>query len=914
MSVHTLEEAQVMVSKALWYEASIEAMGDSSWLSGAICLSSSEGQGGSNDDVRSDIICDLQSEGGYAPADKLYHSLGNDTAANISAKLNEGRGYLTYLGHGSGVSWATTSPAYGNMHVKALENAFKLPFVVDVSCSNGEFDSSVGDCFAEAWTKTGTVAEPRAAIGIYSASTPAAWDEPAEMAVGMAHGLLEQGVRNWGALAAAGRAYMLQLIPFGSSEETCHQYVVFGDPSLSLRTGKAAPLDVTHPHVIPLGGVDVEFIVQAQGAPVTGATVVLEQSDAYSVMGKTDDLGHLTLFVDAPAPGDVFLTVFAADCLPYQSTLETLVPGCGIVQMSPAAPNCESLLTVTVFDSDLNADPDAPEQMTLTASTSGGKLQDIFMTESDSNSGKFVGQLQLSGQPGQFKLEAAHLDTVTVAYADESCDGELLTVESVLVVDCEAPEISAVKVDEIGALGATITFLTDEKSSGGVSFGTSAPGDEEKTSGVSSVAHEIELEGLTPDTGYLFSVSAKDVAGNATVDDNDGAFFQFSTLSCVPSCGDKSCGSDGCGGTCGQCCESQVCENGVCFGGPGCESSESPGCAGCACEECTCDLDPYCCQVQWDDLCVEECVDQCGGCVAQPDCEGKECGPDGCGGLCGECPGSWTCTDEYLCVENCLEQCDGKECGSDGCGGQCGDCEEGETCESGACLEPCSGYSFEGCCVYDVLHYCDEDFAMEVDCSALGLTCGWKESTGWYDCVEDQLPSGKPELPLWCPGTCPPQCDGKECGPDGCGGVCGNCEAGSVCENGLCSPDCMPQCDEKECGDDGCEGSCGDCGMGELCEAGKCENACVPACTNKECGPDGCGSVCGACAPGMVCSAQFVCEVEQYEDDVVAVEPVQEEPKSGGSGGCSAGPVSHGPAPMLLLMLIGLLAVRRRCC
>lgn len=38
------------------------------------------------------------------------------------------------------------------------------------------------------------------------------------------------------------------------------------------------------------------------------------------------------------------------------------------------------------------------------------------------------------------------------------------------------------------------------------------------------------------------------------------------------------------------------------------------GCASCGCQSCVCALDEYCCDVQWDSVCVSLCNDSCGGC------------------------------------------------------------------------------------------------------------------------------------------------------------------------------------------------------------------------------------------------------------------------------------------------------------
>ncbi len=68
-----------------------------------------------------------------------------------------------------------------------------------------------------------------------------------------------------------------------------------------------------------------------------------------------------------------------------------------------------------------------------------------------------------------------------------------------------------------------------------------------------------------------------------------------------------------------------------------------------------------------------------------PQCEGnRQCGPDGCGGLCGECSGGTQCDiSSGQCRANpCVPQCSfvqnntsvAKTCGDDGCDGVCGSC------------------------------------------------------------------------------------------------------------------------------------------------------------------------------------------------------------------------------------------------
>ena len=109
---------------------------------------------------------------------------------------------------------------------------------------------------------------------------------------------------------------------------------------------------------------------------------------------------------------------------------------------------------------------------------------------------------------------------------------------------------------------------------------------------------------------------------------------------------------------------------------------------------------------------------------------------------------------------------------------------------------------------------------------------------------------------------CVPQCDGKVCGPDGCGSICGFCPYGKACnEDGTeCTLVCDPitPCQGKVCGPDGCGGTCGECDAGFKCgEDGQCYLVeCVPNCEGRECGPDGCGGVCGTCKGIQLCNEQ----------------------------------------------------------
>ncbi len=85
--------------------------------------------------------------------------------------------------------------------------------------------------------------------------------------------------------------------------------------------------------------------------------------------------------------------------------------------------------------------------------------------------------------------------------------------------------------------------------------------------------------------------------------------------------------------------------------------------------------------------------DQNGKCqsVCTPSCTGKQCGPDGCGTFCGTCVKPQVCSDAGQCVA-CVPKCGGKSCGDDGCGGACGFCPAGQSCDTtnGLCKLGCT--------------------------------------------------------------------------------------------------------------------------------------------------------------------------------------------------------------------------------
>ena len=267
------------------------------------------------------------------------------------------------------------------------------------------------------------------------------------------------------------------------------------------------------------------------------------------------------------------------------------------------------------------------------------------------------------------------------------------------------------------------------------------------------------------------------------------------------------------------------------------------------------------------------CIDSTGQCTDAciPNCALKQCGDDGCGGSCGECPPTAPNCDpsNNLCTALCIPTCGDVECGSDGCGGSCG------VCDSNApyCIEGLCYADPEGTC----LPACD---GKQCGANGCGGNCGvcpptaptcidglcggiCQANCSGKQCGDDGCGGSCGECPDWAPSCvqnfcvddCVPDCIGKVCGDDGCGGVCGFCSATAACVSGQCILGCDNPCEGKQCGDDGCGGSCGACGGNFVCQNGICTDGsgCTPNCFGKQCGTDGCGGSCGACTGTLQC-------------------------------------------------------------
>ena len=120
-----------------------------------------------------------------------------------------------------------------------------------------------------------------------------------------------------------------------------------------------------------------------------------------------------------------------------------------------------------------------------------------------------------------------------------------------------------------------------------------------------------------------------------------------------PNCSGKQCGDDGNGNSCGVCDTTKSCQNNQCIACP----TQRPDNIQCGIDIC---LKDWPC----DDTKKVCNNNTCMACV--PDCNGKKCGDDGCGGSCGVCPSEETCINNN-CLNCPTQRPANMECGTDIC-------------------------------------------------------------------------------------------------------------------------------------------------------------------------------------------------------------------------------------------------------
>ncbi|HOW69423.1 MAG TPA: S8 family serine peptidase [Phycisphaerae bacterium] len=339
--------------------------------------------------------------------------------------------------------------------------------------------------------------------------------------------LLRTGSLREGSLSQGeSKTYLVQVPPGTTSLKAT---VAWDDPPAAVNTIPALVNDLD---VVAIGpaGTDIHY-------PWTLEPLHPERE---AVRSQPDRLNNLEqVVVDSPEPG-LWMVRIHGYTVPVGPQSYSLVAtpslvGCsatGTVSLGAQAYRCDRAAVVTVNDCDLNADPAVSDTTTVRiASTSDPAGRDLVLTEVGSDTGAFAGSTALSSTPSPDQLLVLHGDTLTATYHDADAGAGLpAQTAASAAVDCLAPAIADLKIEELTALGAVVSFTTDEPSFARVRFGSACGAlDRTAVGAATDRTHRLVLSGLLPATRYEYLVEVTDAAGNLTREDAGGSCMAFAT-------------------------------------------------------------------------------------------------------------------------------------------------------------------------------------------------------------------------------------------------------------------------------------------------------------------------------------------------------------------------------------------------
>ena len=323
------------VNKVIYYERDIDAT--ATWLTYGDGLGNGDGPGhyGEYDwqhveNLRTDLLAY-----NYTTVYQDYPGVSgySSSASVLSQHINNGVSIINYCNHGSETSWALNS--YSNSNVNALTNVNKLPIVWSVACLNGKYDHSQ-PCFGETWLRAtnGTVnspdpTQPTGAIGGMFSYISQPWEPPQYGQDEMVDVLVESYTNNI-KRTLGGCSYdgnMKVLDQYGSNNNSAKgtylAWILYGDPTLTLRNAVPADMGVTH--ASSMSTTATSFTVNATNG--NGALATLTRNN--EIMGSATIVnGTCNITFAAPgSTGTATLTVFGYNKITYIATIQIVNGG-----------------------------------------------------------------------------------------------------------------------------------------------------------------------------------------------------------------------------------------------------------------------------------------------------------------------------------------------------------------------------------------------------------------------------------------------------------------------------------------------------------------------------------------------------------------------------------------------------------
>ena len=344
-SAETEAHVTTQVNKVIYYERDLNAT--ATWLTNGMGIGNNDGPGhfGEKDwqhieNLRTDLLAYH-----YTNVYQEYPGVSGYTSSSslMSQHINAGLSIINYCNHGSETSWALNN--YSNSNVNALTNTNMLPIVWSVACLNGKYDHGQ-PCFGETWLRatSGNVSnpnpsEPTGAIGGMFSYISQPWQPPMygqdEMVDVLVESYSSNIKRTLGGCSYDGNMKVLDQYGQNANDAkgTYLAWILYGDPSLTLRNAVPENMNVTHASSMSTSA--TSFTVNATNG--NGALATLTRNN--EIMGSaTINNGTCNITFAAPGTtGTATLTVFGYNKITYIGTINITSGGAQYYNVSVMA-------------------------------------------------------------------------------------------------------------------------------------------------------------------------------------------------------------------------------------------------------------------------------------------------------------------------------------------------------------------------------------------------------------------------------------------------------------------------------------------------------------------------------------------------------------------------------------------------
>ncbi|MDR1792362.1 MAG: C25 family cysteine peptidase [Bacteroidales bacterium] len=271
------EEVSLIVQKSIDYEKNPPI---SEHFSKFLGIGSNEGEGygflGNADWEHIQLIDSMLYNSTYTDGYELldgehgkWDKSGNPNAEDVVNVFNSGVGVINYAGHGD--NDRLTTSRFGKTDVDKLTNYNCLPFVITTACVTGNYVNNTS--LAESLLLAKKDGQPTGAVAVLMSTQPQTWAPPMAGQFEMNRILAQNSIQQpqnlaFGNIVFNGIRFMRESYPFNSLE-TSLTWLIFGDPSLMLRTQKPKVILADYNPCLPLDATQFRLLSPANGAKVT---------------------------------------------------------------------------------------------------------------------------------------------------------------------------------------------------------------------------------------------------------------------------------------------------------------------------------------------------------------------------------------------------------------------------------------------------------------------------------------------------------------------------------------------------------------------------------------------------------------------------------------------------------------------